>query len=497
MMDVEQQKGYESEEGEKQTQEQEDDDEEQNVSGIESVEKEDENNNLWKEKRRAFFSPRMIPSKLLHYCRGGMRGCIWPYIIPFLTSLGLTVTEAGICAGSRALSSVMFTPFWGYAMDATGQRKLLWTIMSVCSFASVIAMPFVGAILRQNSSIVAGDSNNNGTNTDITQEPPAEFTSSLFVGMTVLMFSSNIFFGPMNGIEDSFVINVIEHTDNPHILTGHQKMFAPIGLASAGLLAGFAINNYEDPYYSKYTAAFYVCTIFLFFPIPLGLIVESQGCWGEKKRESRAEKKERLQILKSALSRPACIFLLTTAAVCGTANSIRQNYITQLMIDRMNATGLQMGIAYFALGCSKATSFFFGDYSLRFLKKPVALLEVALFSYIIPYVILYFLKNPWVVILLEMGNGMAFAFFWVGAYAVIKESSHASVYVTLFTITAALFYDFGGVVAAVLGGTLYDKIGGPELFAVFAVVCILWLVVVATYHHIVPAIKGWSYRSLP
>ena len=71
-----------------------------------------------------------------------LSGAFVPFINVFLTSIGLSVSEAGFIGGMRLVSSSVAGPLWGFLADHTGYRKLIFTVLCLCTAFTISSLPW-------------------------------------------------------------------------------------------------------------------------------------------------------------------------------------------------------------------------------------------------------------------------------------------------------------------------------------------------------------------
>ena len=156
----------------------------------------------------------MIPSKIVFALAGAVAGSFYPYINVFLTSIGLTVSAAGFIGGIRLVSSFIIGPLWGFLIDHTGQRKLIFTALCLGTGLTIFSLPWTAHFIahQENNETyrLLSDFNDsidqkNGFDSTANQYG---FSSKIFYIMLFTIVISNFFDIPLQGLIDSFVMNV-------------------------------------------------------------------------------------------------------------------------------------------------------------------------------------------------------------------------------------------------------------------------------------------------
>ena len=409
-----------------------------------------------------------------------------PYIIVFLASTGLDIKEAGFITGIRLVSSAICAPFWGYIADHTGKRKLIFFILCIGTAVTIFPMPWVsnacissGPVISQNLSvnITHAHWNNKG------YEQPL-FSGKLFYVMLTMVFISNIFSNPINGVVDSFVMNVVK--SHPREADyGKQRVYGALGFGISNFLAGFLSDHYHENSLSKYTAIFYVFLPSILLLIPCGLTLASQTNI-EIVNEQQRTKRELL--IKTFRNFDNILFMLSTFFV-GVANAVVIGYIFMLMEDEMHASRTIMGLANLVASLIEIFVFPFSSKILSLCGGAVGGIEVAIFSYFVRFIILSYIRNPWLVLPTQLFNCLSFALFWTAAVEYTQEIAPKEIHVTMFSMLNSVYFNVAGLVGYLGGGVIYSTYGGRMLFQASAYLSGIWCLVLLFYYQLIGRVR--------
>lgn len=235
---------------------------------------------------------RMVPSKISYFMFYAAQAQYGWYINIFLTSIGLSTTEAGFITGLCFMSSTIAGPIWGALNDYTGRRKLIFIVVCLCTTFSFFCLPWVavavsddGITLKSNETSNYTRTSKNHTKIYTNDRNPKEqnFTSNLFWVMLFCLLLVNTFLNPLAGLLDSMVMGVIKRYNNVPSY-GLQRLYGSLGGGLTPLLAGILSDHYYSKTMSKYTAVFFLYMPCMALVLPAGWYLLKQG-EGEEKGE--------------------------------------------------------------------------------------------------------------------------------------------------------------------------------------------------------------------
>eukprot|EP00111_Clytia_hemisphaerica_P006723 TCONS_00019438-protein len=91
---------------------------------------------------------KLIPVKLAFIFYYSSIGAWWPYMMLFLTSLGLNPFLAGLCICVRTVVSTFSVPFWGFISDFTGRQHIVYVILTLGYAATTLSGPIIATKLN-------------------------------------------------------------------------------------------------------------------------------------------------------------------------------------------------------------------------------------------------------------------------------------------------------------------------------------------------------------
>ena len=96
-------------------------------------------------KQCRFIDIQVISAKISYFMYYAAVGAWWPYMMLFLTSLGLSPFLSGLIICLRTAVSSFAAPFWGFITDYTKKRKITLTLL--CVGMAVTLLPAIGVFL--------------------------------------------------------------------------------------------------------------------------------------------------------------------------------------------------------------------------------------------------------------------------------------------------------------------------------------------------------------
>lgn len=203
----------------------------------------------------------------------------------YLVSIGFTESQAGLMTGMCFIASTAAGPCWGALADRTGYRKVIFTVLCTVVLITFFPLPLIARELQisicshhhcnySRTVFLGVDMNRNGTsNATHTRINSLLSSSPIFFNTVavILIIGYTCLFTLMSFV-DSTTMNVLETMKSKEGY-GHQRMFGALGIGVTTLLAGYAVDQFEHPSLSKYTAIYLVLLPYLLISLPLTLFV--------------------------------------------------------------------------------------------------------------------------------------------------------------------------------------------------------------------------------
>ena len=212
----------------------------------------------------------MIPSKLCFFLNDASQVLYLSYLIVFLTSVGLSVKEAGVISGCCLLAACIAAPLWGYLADYTNCNKGILVVLCIGASITLFPSPWIAAALTLREKTIA-------TNLTVPVENyPKPFSSDLFYMMLLVQCVFCAFMNPIRGFTVSFVMSIVKSSDRGAEY-GMQNLYGAVGVSITSVIAGFAVSHYTSTTLSVYTPIFYLYLPLSVLMIPAGFVAAEQA----------------------------------------------------------------------------------------------------------------------------------------------------------------------------------------------------------------------------
>uniref|UniRef100_A0A7M5XEP1 Major facilitator superfamily associated domain-containing protein n=2 Tax=Clytia hemisphaerica TaxID=252671 RepID=A0A7M5XEP1_9CNID len=426
----------------------------------------------------------MIPSKLAYFFLFGALACCVPYFNVFLTSLGLTATQAGLITGLRAIPAFIGAPLWGMLADFTGHHKTLWMLLSFTFLSLIFPMPWIA---KHVSNFELGrniTSYENGTRSykDIKYCTTECGDNTMFYIMMAVMFASG--FVELNVVSflDTFTMNLVKKSAKKTNF-GRQRLFGAIGFALTSFLAGVAIDGYQDDYLSDYTATFYVFLpmFVIFMPMSFYVALKSEDRQIQTDVNEQAKKSLLKPVLKTCGKIPNIVFLLSVL-LCGIFHGLLYGFMFLYMEKELSSTKTAMGLCV-VIGSIGEIIMFPVSHKIIKTVDTIPCLIAGIFSYFLRFLLTSFVTNQWWMLPIQLLHSFGFALFFAAMMEHVTVISPKEIHTTMVSIVNGLKFGFGILIANMAGGVAYDHFGGGMLFLMTAFVCLGWVCVMVGYYY--------------
>lgn len=344
-----------------------------------------------------------------------------PFIVLYYQSLGLTGSQIGLLTAVPPLVSLWAGPFWAGLADARKIHRLVFNSLTTASITVIIGLAFA-----------------------------KDF------GVILLLATGNsILFAPIASLMDHAVITMLGQEADQY---GRLRLWGSIGWGVSAPLAGYLIEQFSIRW------LFGVYTFFML----LSLVVSQRIPFTGQTSESSFIKGVRV-LLKN---RRWVLFLVITF-IAGIGLTSMNNYLFSYMQGIGANEGL-MGVALLIGTLSELPVFFFTDRLLKRFKTR-GLLIIALVTIGIRCVLYWWVDEPWMVLAIQLINGLNFPVLWVAGVAYANESAPPGLGATAQGLFGTMMFGVGGAAGGYLGGVLIDLVGAPAMFGIFGLVVLLGL----------------------
>ena len=436
---------------------------------------------------------RMIPSKVAYTLYGGILGLHMPFLNIFFMAVGLTASQAGFISGIRFASAAVAGPMWGMLADYTGRRKIIMAAISLGSAFPIFAMPWIAKTIHPNVNYTC---TNVTSSFGITHEAceakmHKEITTLFYVFLAITVFGS-IFVMSMPGYVDSIVILVVK-SGVKNTSYGAQRIFGSIGFTAANFIGGFVADHYNHPGITHYTGVFLMYLPSCLLLIPVGCYLVGQANWETKKEGEEPEKathsKKEIVTWENSITRKVFLlikrfdvsFFATTVFISGLANSLFLSFSFILVRQYMHVSKTKMTFVVATGSMSELLIFPISSFIIKKIGTAPCI-TLGIFSYFIRFLTMSYANEFWMVVVLQLLHGIGFALSWAAMMEHTHQLVSKEISGTVFNIMCAVFYSFSALVANMIGGVLYDEVGGKELFRYVSGVCGIWTIFMSLYY---------------
>lgn len=436
----------------------------------------------------------MVPAKIGFFLLFAMQGSYLPFLNVFLTSLGLSVSKAGLITGLRAVPAFLASPVWGLLADYTGRRKTIFILLQIATLLLIFSLPWAGRHLYVKQSLAKYNQTVsvqvepiaktlNITN-DLYLTPVPEILSetyvetntktlsTLFYVMLALLLTSAIFDSSLIAFINAVIVKLVRSNEAAF---GKQRMFGSLGFSLATYFGIHLAVTYHG--YSKYAGIFYVFMFFniLFFPVGLYLL-KQERTEEDSKSTLHQQRSTKLKLLVKTCSSFSNLIFFLTVLLMGIANSASYGFLIVLM-ESMGASTSAIALSMAAPSVSDFLVFGFAKDMISFLRGPLPSIEISIVSCSIRFISISYAENAWYIAPIQMLNGISYALFWTAAVKHTDAIAPKEIHTTMFALLNGVQVSLGILIGNVLGGFLYDLYGGRILFRILSVTCAVWSVV--------------------
>ena len=412
----------------------------------------------------------MLSSKISYMLVAAKASSYLPYMILYLTSIGLNPAEAGIITGFRLLGTVIGAPIWGYIADYKNNHRVLITILCLLSILFTCSQPFASLpIAKKDINVCPYTGNISFTKLHVNTK-----NTNLFYTMLSINIMSALFDGCIVGFVNSAVIQKINVGQTTRYF-GHQRWVGAIGFGGGTVISSQAVEYLPSMAVSCYSAVFLVYFIFMLF-----LIISLQFLFRNLtyKRSKRSKSYKIKSLLRKTLSRMHVVFFFVTVLIMGAEQGLYIGF-TFIHLKKMDAPNILLGLCFVVgeLGC--VFSFFYSSRIIKLLGGTLKTMTLCCFTFFIRYISFAYLKYVWLVLIIQLFHAIGFGLTWATIVLHVKEISSPLISTTMYSITTAIYFGLGPFIVNVSGGYAYKMYGGQTLFIAGAIVALFWRVVLA------------------
>ncbi|XP_065655335.1 major facilitator superfamily domain-containing protein 6 [Hydra vulgaris] len=435
----------------------------------------------------------MIPAKLTYFFTGLERSSIAPYLAMFLVSIGLNLKQVGYVFSFSYAGLMLGSVFWGVIADKTRAYRVLLSILYFFFVLITLSIPLVSAKIGEKEknqcplllSKCCFNSTMNFSTSKTSKDNVSVSSSTMTIVMATLGFLVFSFGGSIYSYNDAGVIWKIKMSTKKRDY-GRQYMFLNIGFSFGALISGQVMNIFPKVDLSCYFAVFCVNIVFIIAScICSQYLYKNTNISSQKEIRSNSFQKD---LFKTLSNFEVDLFLLTTF-VNGLLYSIYLSYFF-LFMKEIKSTDLLVGLTVAFGSTSGMIINFFNEVIIKLFRGTFNTMIMCTFLWSVRYFIFYFLKNPWLIIPLQLTlHGLNLSLFLSVKSIHLKKKAPISIHNTMFGIVQSLYSGVSMIVGSFVGGQLYFGYGARITFLYSCFFALGWTSFLTVY---IIAIKIWK-----
>jgi PPP family 3-phenylpropionic acid transporter len=354
---------------------------------------------------RALWHPRAYYALFF----GGM-AWVMPFLVLRYQEIGLSGEQIGLLTVLGPVVTLVASPFWGGLADATRRHK---QIMLVNIVAAVASMLLIGQMKS-------------------------------FWALIPVVASYSFFIAPIVPLVDRTVVDLLGARKADY---GRQRLWGSIGWGIMAPLAGWVVGR------TGLTTCFYGYAFFMI----LGMIVAARMIVSPPPMGEPFWKGMRV-----LLSDRRLLFFMVAMLMQGMGRSASFNFL-YMHLSNLGGTKLLVGLAATVAGLSELPTFFYSGVMMR----RIGARGLFVFSMVTGILMLTgysLIRNPWLVLFVQLLTGPSFSTMWAGGVAYMDELAPRGMGATAQGLFSAVATGLASALGAIIGGWMFDAVGAPWMF---------------------------------
>ncbi len=349
--------------------------------------------------------PSMRSARLFYFFFFAGAASLLPFLVLYYEGLGFNGRQIGILAAIPPLVVMFGAPLWSGLADATQRHKQL---LLLAIWGSIVT----AFILSK---------------------------TELFLLLIPVVIVYAFFSAPIIPLVDNTVLFMLAKRSDEY---GKQRLWGAVGWGIIGPVAGMLIE-YRGISWSFYGYIILtgVCLL-LARLLPITPSHIKQNFWDG---------------VGTFLENSHWRIFLFVIFLSGIGMSIVHNFLF-LYLDVLGASKTLMGVALMVATFSEVIFFFFSDRLLKRYGSP-RLLVVGLAAAVVRVLAYSFIREPSLVLVVQLLHGLAFAMMWSASVAYANAVAPSGLGATAQGLLTGVYFGLGAAVGALLGGFLFDAFG--------------------------------------
>jgi MFS transporter, PPP family, 3-phenylpropionic acid transporter len=349
-----------------------------------------------------------------------------PFLAIYYSRLGFTGQQIGVLRGIAPFATLVAAPLWGALADATRRHKMIWLLAIAGAWAAVLALA----------------------------------STASYALLIAIVIGHALLGAPIVPLADSAVISLLGERRDRY---GTQRLFGAIGWGVGGLLIGLVIERHGLEWSFVGYLALMACAGLMAARIPVIDV---------------ALKRSYTEDLRSLLSNASWLVFLLAMLIGGLYIAVEINYL-MLYMQSLGAGEALMGLALVLSTVGELPVWALAPYLLRRLGSR-GLLSVALVSGAIQGLAFSLAPTAWLVLPAQLLHGLAFSAAWTAGVAYAASMAPPGTQATAQGLFGGVLMGLAISVGALLGGWLFDEVGGAMTFRLAAAMPLVALVLLWT-----------------
>lgn len=443
---------------------------------------------------------KLLVSKLFYFCYWGAVGSFFPLLGVYFKQLGMNPSLSGTLVGCRPMVEFLSAPVLGTLADRLDKRKFLLMFSLFCwicftfSFAFIQPAPVTCRkyfVLTKNvSKITKGETSEVQKflqpNTPNEAEPKFNAKSSLvydsdgvhqvFMVLLFLTLIGEFFSAPAITLADSATLGMLGENKE---LYGKQRLWGSLGWGTAMFLLGFIIDSMEgvemcgETISQNYTIGFYSFVIFM----SCAFLVATRFTFVKHKQTFdnvvETDSSSSFKLYHTLCSVRYGAFLSVTFFM-GFGIGLIFTFLFWHLED-LGGPPTLFGIASLIDHLSEIVCYFYVGHFIKFAGH-IPVLYIGLAGNFLRFVYIAWIRNPWLVLPLEILQGFTHAAVWATCTSYMGRIAPVGFGTSAQGILQGLHHGLGRGCGAIIGGLLTHRFGTETIFRYYGVANLVVLV---------------------
>lgn len=445
---------------------------------------------------------KLLVSKLFYFCYWGAVGSFFPLLGVYFKQLGMNPSLSGTLVGCRPMVEFISAPVLGTLADRLDKRKFLLMFSLFCwicftfSFAFIQPAPVTCRkyfVMTKNvSKITTGETSEVQKflqpNTPSEAEPQFNAKSSLvydpegvhqvFMVLLFLTLIGEFFSAPAITLADSATLGMLGENKE---LYGKQRLWGSLGWGTAMFLLGFIIDSMKgvemcgETISQNYTISFYSFIIFMscaFLVATRFTFVKHKDPF-DNETINEPEKSSNLKLYHTLCSIRYASFLLVTFFM-GFGIGLIFTFLFWHLED-LGGPPTLFGIASLIDHLSEIICYFYVGHFINYAGH-IPVIYIGLAGNFLRFVYISWIRNPWLVLPLEVLQGFTHAAVWATCTSYMGRIAPPGFGTSAQGILQGLHHGLGRGCGAIIGGLLTHSYGTETIFRYYGIANVIVLI---------------------